>query len=61
MDPADGWFTIDSHREGEIIVYVPDRLDGEDERRLGRMHRGDQVEVEVRMITNDEAELVTFR
>jgi hypothetical protein len=61
MDPADGWFTIDSRREGEIIVYVPDRLDREDERRLGRMHRGDQVEVEVRMITNDEAELVTFR
>jgi hypothetical protein len=61
MDPADGWFTIDSRREGEIIVYVPDRLDREDESRLGRMHRGEQVEVEVRMITNDEAELVTFR
>jgi hypothetical protein len=61
MDPEEGWFTIDSRREGEIIVYVPDRLDDEDERQLGRMHRGDQVAVEVRMITNDEAELVTFR
>ena len=64
MDPGDGWFTVEmrrSQREGEVVIYVPEQLDRDDERQLERMRRGDRVEIEVRPISNDEAELVRFR
>jgi hypothetical protein len=61
MDRNEGWFTVSVRRAGEIVVWVPDDLDRDDERRLGRMRRGDQVRIEVRPITSDEAELVGFR
>jgi hypothetical protein len=62
MDPGDGWFTVEMPRlENEIVVYVPERLERDDERRLERMRRGDRVQIEVRPISNHEAELVGFR
>lgn len=60
MDPGDAWFTLAVGRESEIVVHVPEELAHEDERRLDRIRRGDRVELEVRPISREEAELVRF-
>jgi hypothetical protein len=61
MDPEDRWFTVQVRQHDEIVVYVPEDLGRDDERRLGRVRRGDYVRIEVRPITGSEAELVGFR
>lgn len=55
------YFVIRQGRGGDLAVYVPTRLDRDDQRRFERLRRGNRVTVEVRQSGRGQAQLVRFR
>lgn len=62
MNLRDGWMAVEPRRgRGEIIVYLPPRLDRNDARRLEWLRRGERVKLDVVPLGRNEAELVRIR
>ena len=55
-----GYFTVEQGRE-RVAVRIPNGLDRNELRKVERLRRGDRVDVDVRTISGDEAELVRVR
>jgi hypothetical protein len=61
IDTRRGQFTIQRARQRDVLVYMPQRLSRDDQRRVERLRRGERVRVEVRGLDRDRAEFVRFR
>jgi hypothetical protein len=61
VDTRRGYFTVEQSRSRSVVVYVPQRLNGNDARRFSRLRRGERVRLDVRSVGSNQAQLVRFR
>lgn len=61
VDVRRGVFTLQQSRASTYVVYVPERVSREDERRFTRLRRGDRARADVRLLGRGQAELIRFR